>query len=223
MPFLFVWEEIEMNDLTNLKGNGFEWTSKDIEEWTGKEHKNIMRDIRDELDKLIEGGMEVFGKLNFEQGTFTNERNQSFPMYKLTKLGIQQLCMRYDAIIRAKVNMKLEEISKPICVEDMIIQSAQNLKALRLEQERQQKLLVDTTNRVEVLEAKQINSPYEFFSIVGYCNLKGIKCELAKAIRWGKEASKLSKELGVKMGTTPDPRFGQVNTYHVDILKQIML
>ena len=119
--------------------------------------------------------------------------------------------------------MKLEEISKPICIEDMIIQSAQNLKALRLEQEQQQKLLVDTTNRVEVLEAKQINSSYEFFSIVGYCNLKGIKCELSKAIRWGKEASKLSKELGVKMGTTPDPRFGQVNTYHVDILKQIML
>lgn len=49
--------------------------------------------------------------------------------------------------------------------------------------------------------------------------------EMAKEISMiqRKEASKLSKELGVKMGTTPEPRFGQVNTYHIDILKSLNL
>ena len=86
----------------------------------------------------------------------------------------------------------------------------------------QEKEIKQLDNRITAIESKQINSPYEFFSVVAYCNLKGLKCELKQAIQWGKAASKLSKDLGVKMGNTPDPRFGQVNTYHIEILDNII-
>jgi hypothetical protein len=111
---------------------------------------------------------------------------------------------------------------KPLCMEDMIIESAKNLKAIRLEQEKQNAKIKAQENRIDVLEAKSINSPYEFYSVVAYCNLNDIKCELKAAAAWGRAATKLSKELGVRMGNTPDPRFGQVNTYHEDILREVI-
>lgn len=115
---------------------------------------------------------------------------------------------------------KLKE--KPICVEDMIIESAKNLKAMRLKQESQQAMIDYQDDRINILEAKSINSPHEFYSVVAYCNLNNIKCELKAAAAWGRAATKLSKELGVRMGNTPDPRFGQVKTYHEDILKEVI-
>jgi hypothetical protein len=111
---------------------------------------------------------------------------------------------------------------KPLCMEDMIIESAKNLKAIRLEQENQNAKITAQENRIDILEAKSINSPHEFYSVVAYCNLNNIKCELKAAAAWGRAATKLSKELGVRMGNTPDPRFGQVKTYHEDILREVI-
>lgn len=108
-----------------------------------------------------------------------------------------------------------KKLNKPMTMSEIVAYNANKL----VEIERKQ---IETETRLNALEAKQINSPYEFFSVVAYCSLNGIKCELQQAKSWGKTATKLSKELGVKMGTTPDPRFGQVNTYHTEILKQII-
>ncbi len=52
-------------------------------------------------------------------------------------------------------------------------------------------------------------------------SLRGIRVDVNRANMYGRKASKLSKEYGYDVTKTQDPRFGTVNMYHVDILKDI--
>jgi len=62
----------------------------------------------------------------------------------------------------------------------------------------------------------------DFFTVAGYASLHGVKWDLKQASGYGRKASKLSRDQGYTIGQINDPRFGQVNTYHVDILKVIV-
>ena len=70
-------------------------------ELTGKEHKNILADIRDELEKLVNKGIRA--ELIFQPGYYLDKNNQQRPMYTLTKEGVLQLAARYDAVVRFKL------------------------------------------------------------------------------------------------------------------------
>ena len=84
-------------------------TSLEIAEVTGKEHKNIMRDIRSLLDKGVAG-------LNFELGTYKDTNQQDRPMYNLTPKGCLILASGYDPILREKIINRLEEDEKKIAI-----------------------------------------------------------------------------------------------------------
>ena len=71
-----------MEELAVLKESTM--TSREIAEITGKEHYNILRDIRDEIDKL---GTER-GQLIFEESYYINEQNKQQPMYIANIQGI---------------------------------------------------------------------------------------------------------------------------------------
>ncbi|ARD47603.1 phage regulatory protein/antirepressor Ant [Sporosarcina sp. P33] len=81
-------------------------TSLDIAEIVGKEHKNVMRDIRNEIESL---GEEI-SRLIFEQSTFTNSRGKEYPCYLFGKDGAMQLALKYDAKTRYKVIKRIEEL-----------------------------------------------------------------------------------------------------------------
>jgi hypothetical protein len=77
--------------------------------------------------------MREFVGLNFELVENTNtESIISNAYYLMTKTGIQQLCMRYDAIVRAKVNLKLEEYAAAKIAPQTYIEA---LKALIVKEE----------------------------------------------------------------------------------------
>jgi phage antirepressor YoqD-like protein len=76
-------------------------SSMEIAEITGKRHADIMRDIRDELDKLEAGG--INGERKFALSSYITDQNKSMPCYMLTKEGVLQLAARYDAVVRAKL------------------------------------------------------------------------------------------------------------------------
>lgn len=86
-----------MNQLTTFN----QMTSIQIAEVTGKRHSDIMRDIRDELEKLENGGVD--GQRKFALSSYTTEQNKEMPCYQLTKEGVLQLAARYDAVVRAKL------------------------------------------------------------------------------------------------------------------------
>lgn len=77
-------------------------------------------------------------------------------------------------------------------------------------------------SRLDEIEAKIRAGESSQMSIVEYCRRNGIDCPLEQAKKWGRAASKLSRERGVLMGKVYDERFGDVRSYEVEILKEVI-
>jgi hypothetical protein len=82
--------------------------------------------------------------------------------------------------------------------------------------------LDETANRLDELEAKILSVDDNYYTIAGFCSLNKIACPLHKAKEWGKKAVAVSKTEKIPMGTAHDERFGQVRTYHQDVLKKVI-
>ena len=67
-------------------------TSRNVAEVFGKEHKNVLADIR---NIIASNSDEEFGRLNFQQSTYRNEQNKEQPEYLLTRDGTMLLIMGY--------------------------------------------------------------------------------------------------------------------------------
>jgi phage antirepressor YoqD-like protein len=111
-------------------------TSMEIAEVTGKLHAHIMRDIRDEIEKLEAGGIPIESK--FGLVSYKDSKGEVRPCYQLSKEGVLQLAARYDAVVRAKL---IEMVTKQ---EQQIKVPQTFAEALRLAadlEEQRQKLL----------------------------------------------------------------------------------
>ena len=115
-----------MNELINIEAKNT-LTSLEVAEITGKDHKNILADIRDEISKLGEER----GRLIFQQSCYTNLQNKQQPMFLLNYKGVLQLGARYNAKTRFKLIEKIEQLQKPMTVEDMIIMQANEMKSVK--------------------------------------------------------------------------------------------
>ena len=80
-------------------------TSLEIAEITGKEHYNILADIRDEIKKLGEER----AALIFQGGEYKDKNNQNRPMFIANIQGVLQLGARYSADVRYKL---IEKVTK---------------------------------------------------------------------------------------------------------------
>lgn len=95
-------------------------TSRDIAELTGKEHRNVLRDVREEIDAISAGGLDEYlyddqGRLIFEQSSSSNKQGKQLVIYKMRKEGVQQILSRYSAPIRRLIIKRLsilENIAK---------------------------------------------------------------------------------------------------------------
>ena len=115
-----------MNELTNIE-NRNTMTSLEVAEIAGKRHDNVLADIRDEISKL---GTER-AALIFQESYYKDANNQSRPMFLLNYKGILQLGARYNAETRFKLIEKIEQLQKPMTVEDMIILQANEMKSVK--------------------------------------------------------------------------------------------
>ncbi|ASQ48709.1 hypothetical protein BCB68_07090 [Leptotrichia sp. oral taxon 498] len=93
-----------MKELQLLESKGT-MTSLEIAEITGKEHYNILADIRDEIKKL---GTER-AALIFQGGEYKDKNNQNRPMFIANIQGVLQLGARYSADVRYKL---IEKVTK---------------------------------------------------------------------------------------------------------------
>lgn len=94
-----------MNQLMNSE---IKMTSLDLAELTGKEHKHIMRDIREEINKL---GKEL-GESIFGLSSYKTLQNKELPCYTFGRKGAMQLALKYDATTRFKVIEIIEQLEK---------------------------------------------------------------------------------------------------------------
>jgi len=61
----------------------------------------------------------------------------------------------------------------------------------------------------------------DYYSINGYANKIGQRIAFSDALSIGRMAGKLSREEGVEIRKVDDERYGHVNSYHIDILKEV--
>jgi hypothetical protein len=98
---------------------------------------------------------------------------------------------------------------------------------LMKEQDRKIHELEDKTDEIhkEQLKAKhninRLLSNDRYMTIIAFMNLYSISQKGHHIPSLGKKAKKLSIEQGAFMGAVIDPRYGRVNTYDVEILKQL--
>lgn len=122
-------------------------SSRQVSELTGREHKNVMRDIRN----LLEQGV---GGLNFELSSYKSEQNKELPEYQLTKKGCLILASGYDAVLREKIIDRWEELeqaNKPTIPQTYL----EALKALVVSEEN--RLMLQEENKLQ----QQIIHEYE--------------------------------------------------------------
>lgn len=86
-------------------------TSLDIARLTGKEHKNVLRDIRN-----MEPAWEKLHQLKFEQmqirENLPNNGYRLRKVYALTKLECLYIATKYDDVARAKLVLRWEELER---------------------------------------------------------------------------------------------------------------
>lgn len=87
--------------------------------------------------------------------------------------------------------------------------------------EAQNERIDNLDNRVELLEA-HVQPELEYFTITGYCHKRKLTVSTNQAISLGQKAKRLSVERNVPVGKIADPRYGEVNTYHVSILDEVI-
>ena len=106
-PFAIGGIGVKELDLMMMNPEGFNWTSLNIAEWTGKLHKNVLQDIENEIEQLEELGKLIFQLSDYQMPT----QVRKYKMYKLNKRGVMQLAARYSAKVRFKVLAKVEELT----------------------------------------------------------------------------------------------------------------
>jgi hypothetical protein len=67
----------------------------------------------------------------------------------------------------------------------------------------------------------QIEQPkQDYFSLVAYCSLNKIKTVDSELRKMGMDLRKMAKESGKELHKIPDERYGQVNSYPLEILEE---
>ena len=95
-------------------------------------------------------------------------------------------------------------------------------------------ILVDHEKRMAAIEERQhfladelekikLNPTIgmDYYTITGYISLMKYRVSPNDYSFLGKRAASLSRQKGYKVGTAPHPVYGQVGTYHTDILREV--
>ena len=128
----------------------------------------------------------------------------------LQRTNIGKRCREYFLEIERRYNEQLKSLTP----EELIFEQAR----IMLEHGRRLSLVED---KINILEAKLETRPENYYSIAGYASLNGLKVGTNRANMLGRKAAMLSREYGYEISKTSDSRYGSVNIYHEDILKEV--
>jgi phage regulator Rha-like protein len=199
----------------NLTATQQTMLSTEIAILCNKEHKNVLRDIEVIIKQLEDGSILSSG---FKSTTYQAGNGKQERCYALDYSATMILVTGYDVVVRAKVIARWQELEKKqtqaLSPAQMLLMQAQML----VEMERRQD---EVESQVKIIAAKIDKTPAEYFAISGFSGLRGVKIDVYEANMLGRKASKLSKEFGYHIGKTHSELFGEVNTYHIDILEKV--
>ena len=129
-----------MNSLKIINQNGQLVTdSREVANMIGKDHAHLMRDIK--------GYIEILGKSNFGlsdffiSSSYKSNQNKDLPCYLITKKGCDMVANKmtgekgvlFTATYVTEFEKMKKQLEHPACLEDVMIQSLQEMKNLRLQ------------------------------------------------------------------------------------------
>lgn len=86
--------------------------------------------------------------------------------------------------------------------------------------ENEQKQLAQAVAEVK---AQVTTVPTDFFTVAGWASLQKKSIPTSTANALGRKAATLSKQQGFEIGKVTDQRYGKVNSYHRDVLIQVLM
>lgn len=230
-------EVIVINDQSvefEVVNSGVFTTSLSVANVFNKRHSDILAQIR-------EFPTDDFTERNFPLSEYTDSTGRKLPCYNLTRDGFSLLVMGFTGqkayrwkieFIKAFNLMEAEltrikaaeQNSQPPLTQIEILQSS---IAILAQQEKRVSLLEDKTGDLykEQLKVKhninRLLNNDNYMTLIAFMNLHSINQKGYHLPSLGKKAKKLSQEQGAFMGAVIDPRYGRINTYSTEILKQI--
>ncbi len=174
-------------------------TSLMMADITGRQHKDVMRAIR-----TMEYSWTKVSRRKFPLMSYLDSLGRQQPMYELTKSESLYIATKFNDVARAKLVLRWEELE--------LAQQSMTPQAVYSEV----LLLKEKIKRIEAA-----NSPHHF-TIMGYASYIGLRLSISQAKALGRKASQLCRSKKIKIETMPDPRFGRVNLYPVEVLEQVL-
>jgi phage regulator Rha-like protein len=198
-------------------------TSREIAVATDKEHKTVLRDIRNMLESLYgEDGTDLY-----HPGVAVERDARNYiAVITLDREHAMTLATGYDVKLRKRVVDKLAsyETAKAMTPAEMLFEQAR----MMVEVERKQAALeveqIEQASRIATTERRldQIETATDHFTCVGYARwAKQMSIDLKQAADLGRRATKRCRELGIPISKIPDPRFGAVNQFPKAILDEV--
>lgn len=178
----------------------------------------------DEVDAIENIDYIVFSQKN------ENGNNKPLIEYILSTDIAKEIAMLERNEIGKKVRRYFIEVEKAYKRDNVAVSQLDYMQMqlnLMKEQDRKIHELEDRTDEIhkEQLKAKhninRLLSNDRYMTIIAFMNLYAISQKGHHIPSLGKKAKKLSIEQGAFMGAVIDPRYGRVNTYDVEILKQL--
>lgn len=160
-----------MENLVEIKNNQVVVSSRQVAEYFGKEHRNILRDIE---NIIIQGSMLNFEHTQmFHKTTYINEQNkQQYPMYLMNKDGFSLLVMGFTGKEALKWKIKyieafndMEQYLKQLQVSN-VDKKIIDCKYDEVQMEKS-KLWLELADKVDIKEYKQMAKSYAFNTLAG--------------------------------------------------------
>ena len=222
-----------MNELTVLEHKDIRvLTTEQLAKAYGCEPRNIAENFKNNESHFMEGkhyfrleGAELKDFKRYSENIGLPISKFSPTIYLWTKQGAARHSKMLGTDMAWDVFDELEEsyFKQSMTPEEFLLYSAQRLlehsKAIKATNARIDKV----DERLLEVESKQMTIDQCHYTIVGYANLMGIRGMSRNiAARLGRKASSMSKKQGYHIGKEYDAKYGVVNTYHVDILQEVM-
>lgn len=196
-------------------------SSREVAEMIEKNHADLMRDIRRYTEYLSESKIALVEY--FKESTYQDSKGEVRNCYLVSKKGCEFIAHKMTgqkgAIFTAKYIERFHEM------QTVLEQPKSQLEILQMSINQlveQEKRLNSVESRLDMIEAKAITSPVDYYTISGFAAVRKQKVDLAMANLLGRKATNLSKKFDYPIGKVPDAKYGAVNSYHVDILNMIM-
>lgn len=230
-----------VNDTQKTKANTM--TSLEIAELTNKTHANVMRDIRSMFDKL---GVSDELKIDFADNINNLGFSVKSKFYNLSRRECEILITGYDVVRRAAVIdrwFELETKQQQVALPTTYLEALEKLletekEKIAISYERDEAIktkahisdkktatAMNTASRLSK-ENKLLQSKLQdvgtYQSIIAAQLPERIETELNPKAQTWRVLLKFCKEMNLPPKKVKDSRFGEVNTYHVDVINRVI-